>query len=98
MMTLGTLRYLSEEGLTCPNDLAIIGFGNMPWGEILSPALTFVTQPTYEMGKLAVEQLVSQMDSLGDSHPSLITLPCGFNHRGSCGCQGTRAHSANDQI
>jgi LacI family transcriptional regulator len=89
LMTLGTLRFLSERGLRCPEDLAIIGFGNMPWAEVLTPRLTCVTQPTHTIGREASRLLIDQIENRAISPAPVVTLPCGFRHRGSCGCVST---------
>lgn len=39
-----------ERGLNIPQDLAIIGFNNEPVDELLTPSLTSIDQPAYQMG------------------------------------------------
>ncbi|MFQ5812593.1 MAG: substrate-binding domain-containing protein [Anaerolineae bacterium] len=41
---------MREKGLNIPQDVAIVGFDDMPWAPPLDPPLTAVAQPTYELG------------------------------------------------
>jgi DNA-binding LacI/PurR family transcriptional regulator len=61
LMTLGALRALRELRLRVPEDVALVGFDDMPWsGELYSP-LTAVSQPTYELGQEAVHLLLRRL-------------------------------------
>ncbi|MGD2145385.1 MAG: LacI family DNA-binding transcriptional regulator [Anaerolineae bacterium] len=90
LMTLGVLRYLAGRDLRCPEDLGVIGFGNMPWAEVLTPRLTCVTQPTHAIGREASRLLIDQIENRAIRPAPVVTLPCGFRHRGSCGCVSTQ--------
>ena len=57
LMTLGALEAIQARGLNIPQDVAIVGFDDMPWAALLNPPLTVVRQPGYEMGRRAVEML-----------------------------------------
>ena len=43
-----------------PDDIAVTGFDNIKFSEIMIPALTTVEQPLYKMGKKAFELVVSK--------------------------------------
>ena len=61
LMTLGAMRALRELGVRIPEDVALVGFDDMPWsGELFSP-LTAVSQPTYELGQEAVQLLMRRI-------------------------------------
>ena len=61
LMTLGAMRALRELGVRIPEDIALVGFDDMPWsGELFSP-LTAVSQPTYELGQEAVQLLMRRI-------------------------------------
>lgn len=49
------LRVLPDAGIRIPRDVAVCGFDDIPWAELLSPSLTTVAQPARELGGLAVE-------------------------------------------
>ena len=45
-------------GLAIPRDISIIGFDDMQIASFISPSLTTIRQPTYEMGKQGAEALI----------------------------------------
>ncbi len=60
---MGTYGALSHLGLRIPDDVAVVGFDNQPGvADMLWPRLTTVQLPHYEMGKWAVEYLMSAQD------------------------------------
>jgi DNA-binding LacI/PurR family transcriptional regulator len=61
MFTLGTLSAIRELGLRVPQDVALVTFDEIPWGELLNPPLTTVPQPTYELGQTAAEMLMARI-------------------------------------
>ncbi len=48
-----------ELGFKIPQDISIIGFDNISVGKLLSPELSTLAQPTEEMGKLAIQKLLT---------------------------------------
>lgn len=60
IIALGAMKALNEKGLRIPEDIAVIGFDNMPFGEFTSPALTTIHVPKRELGVVAVRQLLTQ--------------------------------------
>lgn len=53
----GVMLEARRRGLRIPQDLALVGFGNLAVDELLQPQLTTVAQPAREMGSLAAELL-----------------------------------------
>jgi LacI family transcriptional regulator len=51
MMAIGALKALQDKGLKVPEDIAIIGFDNIPLSSFVTPALYTVAVPVYEMGR-----------------------------------------------
>lgn len=84
LLTLGALEAIQEEGLRMPDDIAIIGYDDMPWARALNPPLTTVRQPGYELGRRAMELLLERVREPDRSttvvmlHPELVV-------RRSCG-------------
>jgi LacI family transcriptional regulator len=60
-MALGVLHYAHEHSLRVPEDLAVIGFDDLPEAAYFSPSLTSVTHPLRELGILAVKTLLTQI-------------------------------------
>jgi DNA-binding LacI/PurR family transcriptional regulator len=61
MTTVGMLRAIRDLGLGIPADVSIVGFDDVPMGELLDPPLTVVRQPTYQMGARAAQLLVRRI-------------------------------------
>lgn len=61
-------READRLGLTVGRDLSVVGVDNQPFiAGILSPALTSVELPHYEMGYWSVRKLISLIERTGDS-------------------------------
>jgi LacI family transcriptional regulator len=60
---LTTFMYLvcEELKLSIPRDVKIISFSNLPTAPILNPPLTTITQPAFEMGKVAATVLLKAL-------------------------------------
>ena len=67
-LALGAIAALRRKNIKIPEDVAIVSFNDEPICTIVTPSLTSVAQPTFEMGKMAVTLLINQIenpDSLG---------------------------------
>lgn len=58
LLTIGSLTYLKEKNIKIPKDIAIIGCDDHEWAKVTEPPLTVVSQPAYEMGKMAATLLL----------------------------------------
>jgi len=61
MMTLGLLRAIEEQKLSCPKDISIVSYDDFIWSDIFPPRLTCVVQPKYMLGYKAAETLISRI-------------------------------------
>ena len=61
MMTIGAIQALEETGLTCPTDIAIASFDDLPLADLFHPRLTAVVQPAYEIGYRGTELLIQRL-------------------------------------
>lgn len=75
LMALGCYDALADRGLTCPDDVSIVGFNDMPFADKFSPPLTTVRIPHYEMGARAAELLLERIESNGKAPGEDIVLP-----------------------
>jgi LacI family transcriptional regulator len=55
-------RVAQENKIQIPKQLKVISFTNLPTADILSPSLTTITQPAYEMGRQAARLLFSRIE------------------------------------
>lgn len=72
LITLGALQTIAELGLKIPDDIAIIGFDDMPFSGTLNPPLTAVRQPAYEIGRRAAELLYQRICEPGRPNVKIV--------------------------
>jgi LacI family transcriptional regulator len=60
-MTIGVLAAIRDRGLRIPEDISLIGFDDLPTAAVLTPPLTVVAQPTYQLGARAAELLLTRV-------------------------------------
>ena len=58
MMALGALLAFQEAGLRCPEDVAVVGFDDVPLAALVRPTLTTLRVNIAEMGRRGVERLI----------------------------------------
>lgn len=62
IMALAILKRLQEKHIKVPDRIAIVGHDGLDMVRILHPQITTVEQPRLEMGKLAAQILIDQID------------------------------------
>ncbi|MGO9088191.1 MAG: LacI family DNA-binding transcriptional regulator [Candidatus Sulfotelmatobacter sp.] len=62
-MTLGLMRSLVEMRVNCPKAVSVLGFDDFEWSAYFNPRLTTIAQPTYEMGKQAMQVLLRTLQA-----------------------------------
>lgn len=83
-MAVGAMRALHEERLRVPDDVALVGFDDLPISAALSPPLTTIRQPIRRLGSVATEALINLLDG-ALATPYHVLLPTELVIRGSCG-------------
>ena len=58
---IGALRALTEAGISVPEQVSVFGFDDLDVAPWLSPALTTVAQPFYQMGQEACQRLIERI-------------------------------------
>jgi LacI family transcriptional regulator len=82
MLALGCYAALDAAGLSCPQDLSVVGFNDMPFIDLLKPPLTTVRFPHYQVGTEAAQLLLERIG--GHSGPvKILYLAPEFINRGS---------------
>jgi len=62
-ITTQTLTLLRQAGIRIPEDIAMIGFTNSKLADVLNPPFSTIVQPGFEIGKTAIELLISLIES-----------------------------------
>jgi LacI family transcriptional regulator len=60
-MALGALHYLSNRGLDVPGQVSVVGFDDLRHAAFVTPGLTTVHLPLYEVGAMACERLIERV-------------------------------------
>lgn len=68
-MAIGALLAIQEAGLRCPEDIAVVGFDDVPIAGLVRPGLTTLHIDIAGMGRRAVERLISEIDGGDASQP-----------------------------
>jgi LacI family transcriptional regulator len=85
-MALGAMRALREAGKRIPDDIAMVGYDDMPFATRTDPPLTTVRQPIHRAGFVAAETLMDMIQEQ-DSTPRRVILPTELVIRDSCGAR-----------
>lgn len=88
-MAFGALRAIFESGRRVPEDISVMGFDNVEMAELISPPLTTIHQPKYEMGWAAVEILLRQAARPESWMPEHRLLEVKLVERESCRAQAS---------
>jgi LacI family transcriptional regulator len=67
-MALGVLQYACRIGVRVPDDLGVAGFDDLPESEFFWPPLTSVQQDQFNVGEVAVEEIIKIIESGWDEH------------------------------
>ena len=96
LAAIGALRACKELGRNVPDDLAIVGFDDIFVASLVSPALTTVHVPRYELGQRAMQLLLQVIGSDGKLNQQ-VDVSLRMVIRESCGAQrgGLRPRSEN---
>jgi LacI family transcriptional regulator len=84
-MAIGALAALHEAGIEVPLEMAVAGFDDIPMARYLSPPLTSVHAPAFELGGRAIGRLLDALERPPRRTPRHETLPTRLVVRSSCG-------------
>lgn len=73
LIAAGAIKAFRERGYGIPEDIAVIGFDNMPISTYIEPSLTTINVPKQYMGEMAVQRLVHIVES-GEFNPVKIEI------------------------
>ncbi len=82
LLTAGVFQALRDRKLKVPRDVALVGFDETTWGELVDPPITLIAQPTEEIGRTATELLFQRIEDPTRS-PKTVILKGNLITRGS---------------
>ena len=74
-IALSAYMAINQKGLKIPDDISIVGYDDIELASIVTPKLTTVSQPFYDIGKTAAELLLKRIRENTKSTPQTILLP-----------------------
>jgi LacI family transcriptional regulator len=75
MTAFGVMNELAEQGVKIPEKMSVIGFDNIEFSNMVTPALTTIQQPDYEMGRLACNMLLDLLSEDMESDVEMMLQP-----------------------
>jgi LacI family transcriptional regulator len=82
LIALGCYDVLAERRLSCPDDLSVVGFNDMPFVDKVRPALTTIAIPSAQIGAEAARVLIETIDDPTRT-PRSVWLPSSLVIRSS---------------
>jgi LacI family transcriptional regulator len=82
LIAMGVLGELRALGLTVPDDISFIMFDDFEWTTLISPPITVISQPVYDVGVAAAKKLIARIEGRR-SGPLVQRFPATLVHRES---------------
>jgi LacI family transcriptional regulator len=86
-MTLGAYKYLKEAGIRIPDQIAVLGYDDPDWADIVEPPITTVRQPAYQLGVHAANLMLARINEKQVKR-EIMYMDTTLIIRRSCGCTG----------
>ncbi len=86
VIAVGVSKFFNTHSISIPQDIAVFGFSNWFMSTVVTPALSTVNQPNYELGKKAIEILLEEItlnEAKKEITPQKIILETSLNIRES---------------
>lgn len=81
----GVLRAARERDLKIGRELAVVGYHDVDWAELIDPPLTTMAVPVERIGRTAVRMLLDRITN-PDRPAETVRMAPTLMHRRSCGC------------
>jgi len=82
-LAIGAIDALQGRGLSCPADVSITGFNDIPFLDLIPPGLTTVQILQFDLGRIAAEILLKRMTEPDARVPETTIMPVSIIERGS---------------
>ena len=83
-MALGVIKAAKELNLKIPEDIDLISFGGSEFNTFITPAISFVEQDTKEMARLAVGQVLREIEANEPGPPVDLRIPSELRLKETC--------------
>lgn len=83
-MAIGAMSILQANGFRIPQDMSVIGFDDIRYAALMTPALTTIRQPLEDIGKACMKLLLEQLSG-NNKEPQFMQLPFSLVVRQSTG-------------
>ncbi len=93
-VALGALQTIRQAGLRVPQDIALVGFDDVPMAELIEPPLTTVRLPAFGLGWGAAELLIRLIAAEDPVQNPYVLLETELVMRTSCGAHPAPPNSA----
>ena len=70
---LGLIDGLKRQNVSIPEDIAIVGFNDSTMSTLIEPSLSAVSQPAYEMGQIACDRLLNEIEIVKNDDEPIFT-------------------------
>lgn len=92
VMACSVMGELASRGISVPGQIAVTGCDNLEFAQSISPTLTTITFPAYELGEQGFLQLLAQLDGTAPKEAPVVKATPRFG--GSCGCHNRHSDPA----
>lgn len=72
LVAIGIIKYLNEANISIPNQIAVLGFSNWFMSSVISPALSTIDQPGFEIGRKAASILFDEINLKKNNLPIIF--------------------------
>lgn len=75
MTAFGVMNELATQGIRIPDQISVMGFDNIEFAEMVTPPLTTIQQPDYEMGRMACNLLLDTLSRKEKENVNIMLQP-----------------------
>ena len=69
---LSAMIYLRDQGIRIPQDMGVVGFSDEPYSKVVSPSISTIAQPGFEMGQKAAELMIMKIEDKDKSFHTIV--------------------------
>lgn len=73
-IAIGLINYFYDNNIKVPNDISVVGYGDISLASIYRPTITTIREPYYDLGAVAIRSLLKKLSD-GETGEQTIRLP-----------------------